>query len=140
MILTLMLMLPTLLLAEEIAPVSGKDHGCKVEVKEVDKIKTTYLECKGISFKKEQEFMDAKFLRWQTVPSGGDVWIALVFSNGVHGEEIILFSKRQQKKVKSLRSSWPVEIEKAPAGHMRVVYRVDSDDNGDYPPYFYALK
>jgi len=139
-VLTLLVLLPSLLLAEVHKPVSGKDEGCKVEVIEKDKIKTATLKCKGIEFSKEQEFLDARFLRWQTIPSGGDVWIAMVFSNGVHGEEVILFSKRQQKKIKSIRSSWPVEIEKSPQGHMRVVYRVDSDANGDYPPYFYALK
>lgn len=126
--------------AETIAPISGDSHGCIVDITEVDKVRTATLNCKGIEFKKEQEFLDSKFLRWQTVPSSNDDWVILVFSNGVHGEEVVIFSKKEQKKIKEIRSSWPIEIEKASKDTMRIVYRVDSDKNGDYPPIFHELK
>lgn len=140
MIFVLAFIFSSLLHAESIAPVSGDSHGCEVSVSEAKKVKAAILKCKNIDFKKEQEFLDSKFIRWQTIPSSGDTWIALFFTNGVHGEEVVIFSKNQQKKVKEVRSSWPIEIEKASKNVMRVVYRVDSDENGDYPPIFHELK
>lgn len=120
-------------------PFVGKEEGCRLRVDRIKKINTTNLKCKGISFLSEQEFLDNKFLRWGTIEATEDIYILLFFSNGIHGERALIFSKKEEKQIADLASSWPVEIE-SEKGIYKLNYKLDSDSNGDYASHFFDLK
>lgn len=120
-------------------PFRGKAHGCKLDVRKVDKTNTAKLICKDLEYERKQEFLDSKFLRWGTIKTESDTYITLFFSKGVHGERVVVFSKKKKKLVKDIPSSWPIEIEKI-KDVMKLHYKKDSDKAGNFASFYYSLR
>lgn len=129
----------SVLFSRTVPPEMGDTAGCSVNIKMVDKTNRTKLKCYSIDFEKEQEFLDSKFLRWGTITTPRDTYITLFFTNGVHGEQAIIFSKNHQKKIKHILASWPIDLQ-TQNKKSKLHYKKDSDKKGKYPSFYYSFK
>lgn len=126
-------------LAVEQKPILGNGEGCSLKVEEIKKVKITKLSCPGLKYESEQENLDNKFLRWGTLDGPSDTYILIFFTNGVHGERVLIFSRRTKKQVNDIKSSWPIEI-KGSGKSQSLSYKIDSNSQGEYSPETYKFK
>ena len=124
--------------AKSYNPTVGEKEGCELKVERIGKVNRTNLKCDGIKFESEQAHLDNMFLRWSSVKTKNDTYIMLFFSNGVHGERGIVFSKNKKEQIKDLASSWPIELVRGKSNY-RLNFKLDSNEKGEYPPHFYDL-
>ncbi len=116
-------------------PVLGNAEGCTVEKVKIEKSFKTSLKCGSFKYETEQEFLDNKFIKWATLKTKKDTLVVLIFTKGVHGEKAEVFSLKNKKKIKSIASSWPIELSKK-----RMEYKLDSNEKGEFPSHFYDFK
>ncbi|MFT6069228.1 MAG: hypothetical protein ACJAT2_000295 [Bacteriovoracaceae bacterium] len=135
-IITLFLLgLPLLATAAASKPFLGSSEGCQVERIKIEKSFKTSLKCGSFKYETEQEFLDNKFLKWATLKTKKDTLVVLIFTKGVHGEKAEVFSLKNKKKIKSIASSWPIEV-----SQKRMEYKLDSNEKGEYPSHFFDFK
>jgi hypothetical protein len=126
---------PILAFAGVDKPILGKSEGCLVRKLKFDKSFKTILTCDQLNYEKEQDFLNSKFVKWATIKTKEDTLVILFFTKGVHGEKAEVFSLNKKLKIKTITSSWPIEIDQK-----KLEYKLDSNQKGEYPSYFLEFK